>query len=59
MQRRPKSSEWLLRNSGAGAREKRFGLPWAECSLGSILVAATAKGVCAVLLGDDPEALGA
>jgi AraC family transcriptional regulator of adaptative response/methylated-DNA-[protein]-cysteine methyltransferase len=28
-----------------------------ECSLGSVLVAATEKGVCAILLGDDPEAL--
>ena len=28
-----------------------------ECSLGSVLVAATDKGVCAILLGDDPEAL--
>lgn len=28
-----------------------------ECSLGSILVAATPKGVCAILLGDDPNAL--
>ena len=28
-----------------------------ECSLGSILVAATARGVCAILLGDDPAAL--
>src|SRR6266850_376293 len=28
-----------------------------ECSLGSILVAATDKGVCSILLGDDPEAL--
>ena len=28
-----------------------------ECSLGSILVAATGKGVCAILLGDDPDAL--
>jgi AraC family transcriptional regulator, regulatory protein of adaptative response / methylated-DNA-[protein]-cysteine methyltransferase len=27
------------------------------CSLGSILVAASDKGVCAILLGDDPEAL--
>ena len=27
------------------------------CSLGSILVAATVKGVCAILLGDDPDAL--
>ena len=29
----------------------------AACSLGSILVAAAEKGVCAILLGDDPEAL--
>jgi AraC family transcriptional regulator of adaptative response/methylated-DNA-[protein]-cysteine methyltransferase len=28
-----------------------------ECSLGSILVAANDKGICAILLGDDPEAL--
>ena len=28
-----------------------------ECSLGSILVAATDRGVCAILLGDNPEAL--
>jgi AraC family transcriptional regulator of adaptative response/methylated-DNA-[protein]-cysteine methyltransferase len=28
-----------------------------ECSLGAILVAATARGVCAILLGDDPEEL--
>lgn len=28
-----------------------------ECSLGAILVAATERGVCAILLGDDPVAL--
>jgi AraC family transcriptional regulator of adaptative response/methylated-DNA-[protein]-cysteine methyltransferase len=28
-----------------------------ECSLGSILVAASEKGICAIFLGDDPEAL--
>ncbi|HJS84406.1 MAG TPA: bifunctional DNA-binding transcriptional regulator/O6-methylguanine-DNA methyltransferase Ada [Acetobacteraceae bacterium] len=28
-----------------------------ECSLGSILVARSSKGVCAILLGDDPDAL--
>jgi AraC family transcriptional regulator of adaptative response/methylated-DNA-[protein]-cysteine methyltransferase len=28
-----------------------------ECSLGSILVARSAKGMCAILLGDDPDAL--
>ncbi|HEX2529446.1 MAG TPA: bifunctional DNA-binding transcriptional regulator/O6-methylguanine-DNA methyltransferase Ada [Geminicoccus sp.] len=29
----------------------------AECTLGSILVAASGSGVCAILLGDDPDAL--
>ena len=29
----------------------------AQASLGAMLVAATDKGVCAILLGDDPEAL--
>ncbi|HEX8416150.1 MAG TPA: bifunctional DNA-binding transcriptional regulator/O6-methylguanine-DNA methyltransferase Ada [Methylobacterium sp.] len=33
----------------------RFGV--GACSLGSILVAATDRGVCAILLGDDPDAL--
>jgi AraC family transcriptional regulator of adaptative response/methylated-DNA-[protein]-cysteine methyltransferase len=28
-----------------------------ECSLGSVLVAATGTGVCAILLGDEPDAL--
>jgi AraC family transcriptional regulator, regulatory protein of adaptative response / methylated-DNA-[protein]-cysteine methyltransferase len=28
-----------------------------ECSLGSILVAASEKGVCAIMMGDDPGAL--
>jgi AraC family transcriptional regulator of adaptative response/methylated-DNA-[protein]-cysteine methyltransferase len=28
-----------------------------ECSLGSILVAATDKGICAIQFGDDPDAL--
>ena len=41
---------------GGGAGETiRFAV--GECSLGSILVAATARGICAILLGDDPEAL--
>jgi AraC family transcriptional regulator of adaptative response/methylated-DNA-[protein]-cysteine methyltransferase len=35
--------------------EIRFAL--AECSLGSMLVAGTTKGICAISLGDDPEAL--
>ncbi len=29
----------------------------AQCSLGAILVAQSAKGICAILLGDDPQAL--
>jgi AraC family transcriptional regulator of adaptative response/methylated-DNA-[protein]-cysteine methyltransferase len=28
-----------------------------DCSLGSILVAATEKGLCAILIGDEPKAL--
>jgi AraC family transcriptional regulator of adaptative response/methylated-DNA-[protein]-cysteine methyltransferase len=42
------------RAGGANA-EIRFAL--GECSLGCILVAASNKGVCAILLGDDPEVL--
>ena len=41
---------------GGGAGETiRFAV--GECSLGSILVAATTKGICAILFGDDPAAL--
>jgi AraC family transcriptional regulator, regulatory protein of adaptative response / methylated-DNA-[protein]-cysteine methyltransferase len=41
---------------GGGAdQEIRFAV--GECSLGSVLVAASGKGVCAILLGDDPNAL--
>jgi AraC family transcriptional regulator of adaptative response/methylated-DNA-[protein]-cysteine methyltransferase len=40
---------------GAAGLEIRFAV--GQCSLGSILVAATARGVCAISLGDDPEAL--
>ena len=43
-----------FRDGGAHA-EIRFAV--GECSLGSILVAATARGVCAILLGDAPEPL--
>ena len=42
------------RAGGAGA-EIRFAV--GECSLGSILVAISDRGVCAILLGDDPETL--
>ncbi|WP_437595093.1 bifunctional DNA-binding transcriptional regulator/O6-methylguanine-DNA methyltransferase Ada [Sorangium sp. So ce1000] len=41
--------------AGGARMEIRFAI--GECSLGSILVAATARGVCAILLGDDPEEL--
>ena len=43
-----------FRSGGHGA-SMRFAV--GECSLGSILVAATDKGVCAIMLGDDPDAL--
>ena len=41
--------------SGGNGVSIRFAV--GECWLGSILVAATARGVCAILLGDDPEAM--
>ena len=43
-----------FRSGGSGAAI-RFAV--GECSLGSILVAATDQGVCAIMLGDKPEAL--
>jgi len=42
------------RKGGASA-EIRFAV--GECSLGSILVAKSERGVCAIFMGDDPEAL--
>lgn len=42
------------RAGGAGATI-HFAL--GQCSLGAILVAQSAKGICAILLGDDPQAL--
>jgi len=41
--------------AGGTNAEIRFAV--GECSLGAILVARSAKGVCAILLGDEPEAL--
>ena len=41
--------------AGRGGRVIRFAV--GEASLGAVLVAATDKGVAAILLGDDPEAL--
>ena len=54
------SGTWLgmtptaYRAGGANA-EIRFAV--GECSFGAILVAQSGKGVCAILLGDDPAAL--
>jgi AraC family transcriptional regulator of adaptative response/methylated-DNA-[protein]-cysteine methyltransferase len=41
--------------AGGANREIRFAV--GECALGSILVALSRKGVCAILLGDDPDGL--
>lgn len=55
-----KSAEFLgmaptsFRTGGTG-ESIRFAV--GECSLGSILVATTDKGLCAIALGDDPDAL--
>jgi AraC family transcriptional regulator of adaptative response/methylated-DNA-[protein]-cysteine methyltransferase len=43
-----------FRARGAG-ETIRFAL--GECSLGAVLVAATARGLCAIELGEDPDAL--
>ncbi|HWC99381.1 MAG TPA: bifunctional DNA-binding transcriptional regulator/O6-methylguanine-DNA methyltransferase Ada [Candidatus Sulfopaludibacter sp.] len=40
-----------------GGSRARIRFAAAECSLGSIVVAATERGVCAILLGDDAETL--
>jgi AraC family transcriptional regulator of adaptative response/methylated-DNA-[protein]-cysteine methyltransferase len=42
------------RNGGTGT-DIRFAI--GECELGSLLVATSLRGVCAILLGDDPEVL--
>jgi AraC family transcriptional regulator of adaptative response/methylated-DNA-[protein]-cysteine methyltransferase len=41
----------------AGGEQQQIRFAIGECSLGSILVAATAKGVCAILMGSDPQLL--
>jgi AraC family transcriptional regulator of adaptative response/methylated-DNA-[protein]-cysteine methyltransferase len=43
-----------IQTGGAGP-EIRFAI--GSCSLGGILIAASRKGVCAILFGDDPDAL--
>jgi AraC family transcriptional regulator of adaptative response/methylated-DNA-[protein]-cysteine methyltransferase len=41
--------------AGGANTEIRFAI--GECSLGAILVAASVRGVCAILMGDDPDEL--
>lgn len=41
----------------AGGTDTEIRFAVGECSLGSILVARSAAGICAILLGDDPDAL--
>jgi AraC family transcriptional regulator of adaptative response/methylated-DNA-[protein]-cysteine methyltransferase len=41
----------------AGGEDMEIRFAIGECSLGSILVAATERGVCAILMGDDPNEL--
>jgi AraC family transcriptional regulator of adaptative response/methylated-DNA-[protein]-cysteine methyltransferase len=41
--------------AGGSGAAIRFAV--AECSLGAILVASTDKGICAILIGDDPDVL--
>jgi AraC family transcriptional regulator of adaptative response/methylated-DNA-[protein]-cysteine methyltransferase len=41
--------------AGGSKTQIRFAI--GQCTLGAILVAASERGICAILLGDDPEAL--
>ena len=41
----------------AGGKDAAIRFALGQCSLGAILVAATACGICAIALGDDPQAL--
>ena len=41
----------------AGGADTRIRFAVGECSLGSILVAASDRGICAIFLGDDPDSL--
>ncbi|HEX9138384.1 MAG TPA: bifunctional DNA-binding transcriptional regulator/O6-methylguanine-DNA methyltransferase Ada [Steroidobacteraceae bacterium] len=41
----------------AGGRDAKIHFAIGQCSLGAILVAKTAKGICAILLGDDADSL--
>lgn len=52
--RRLGMSPTAYRKGGTGA-EIRFAV--AQCSLGALMVAATEKGICAIMLGDEPDPL--
>lgn len=41
----------------AGAPDAQIRFAVGQCSLGAALVAQSARGICAILLGDDPDAL--
>ncbi|WP_024304172.1 bifunctional DNA-binding transcriptional regulator/O6-methylguanine-DNA methyltransferase Ada [Pseudogulbenkiania sp. MAI-1] len=45
------------RDYRAGGANARIHFAIAQCSLGAILVAQSERGVCAILIGDDPDAL--
>lgn len=45
------------RDYRAGGADSTIRFAVGQCSLGAILVAQSARGVCAILLGDDPETL--
>ncbi|MDW5418361.1 bifunctional DNA-binding transcriptional regulator/O6-methylguanine-DNA methyltransferase Ada [Iodobacter sp. CM08] len=45
------------KNFRAGGSNTQIRFAVGECSLGAILVAASQHGVCAILMGDDPQAL--
>lgn len=45
------------RNYRAGGAHTEIRFAVGECSLGSILVAVSERGVCAILMGDDPDEL--
>jgi AraC family transcriptional regulator of adaptative response/methylated-DNA-[protein]-cysteine methyltransferase len=44
-------------NPETAAADEKVHFATGECSLGSILVAQTGRGVCAILLGDGPDSL--
>lgn len=45
------------RSYRAGGANTAIRFAVGECSLGSILVAASERGICSILIGDDPDAL--